>query len=198
MKNGWTHCLWHCRSSMETGLPDALDFSAKAKMVLVKMCKHGDTCSLGGCMDFLHTKRTFPKWRIPGNCWNRSDYQFWYMKKLSKLYFEKRTLEKPPNSNSNMALICLPVVSQAGRGPISRRSASGRQLHQAYNEFGEPGTETWTFQLFLASRGEPKVSIFKISQPKTVDDIFWYAGPFHHMCPPQIPLENPKATINGN
>lgn len=122
------------------------------------------------------------------------------MKKLSKLYFEKRTLEKPPNSNSNsnMALICLPVVSQAGRGPISRRSASGRQLHQAHNEFGEPGTETWTFQLFLAARGEPSVSIFKISQPKTVDDIFRYAGPFHHMCPPQIPLENPKATINGN
>lgn len=110
------------------------------------------------------------------------------MKKLSKLYFEKRTLEKPPNSNSsttnNMALICLPVVSQARRGPISRRSASGRQLHQAYNEFGEPGTETWTFQLFLAARGESNVSIFKISQPKTVDDIFWYAGPFHpHVSP---------------
>lgn len=58
----WTDTfLWQCRRSMETGLSDALDFSVKAKMVLVKMCKHGDTCSLGGSMDFLHTKRTFPR-----------------------------------------------------------------------------------------------------------------------------------------
>lgn len=42
------------------------------------------------------------------------------MKKLSKLYFEKRNLEKPPNSNSksNMALICLPVVSQVEEAPF--------------------------------------------------------------------------------
>lgn len=52
MKNGWTFCLWHCRRSMETGLPDALDFSVKAKMVLVEMCKHRDTCSLGGTRIF--------------------------------------------------------------------------------------------------------------------------------------------------
>lgn len=105
------------------------------------------------------------------------------MKKHSKLYFEKRNLEKSPNSNSNMALICLPVVPHTERDPISLRSASGRQLHQAHNEFGEPDTKTWTFQLCLIARGEPNVSIFKISQPKTVDDIVWYAGPFQHMYP---------------
>lgn len=65
MKNGWTHCLWHCRSSMETGLPDALDFSVKAKMVLVKMCKHGDTCSLGGVHGFSAYQENFPKVKNP-------------------------------------------------------------------------------------------------------------------------------------